>query len=154
MPAEKDIDMHSKHSPSFRHVRRGFTTIEVIVIVTILALLMTVVATNVLSSLGRGQSKIAQAQAAKLHQAIVQYLIDMGQPLPEDNFNLEILTLRPDEGGGPNGPYLPKKTDVMDPWNNPFVVLVPGEVNADFDIMSFGADGAPGGDQANADVTQ
>ncbi len=146
--------MNTRHANRRRLARRGFTTIEVIVIVTILALLMTVVATNVLSSLGKGQSKIAQAQAAKLHQALIQYLIDVGQPLPEDNFDLTILTLRPDEGGGPGGPYLPKRTDVLDPWKNPFIVRMPGEINADFDILSFGADGAPGGEQANADVTQ
>ncbi|MDP7069817.1 MAG: type II secretion system protein GspG [Phycisphaerales bacterium] len=146
--------MSTRSTHRRRKARRGFTTIEVIVIVTILALLMTVVATNVLSSLGKGQSKIAQAQAAKLHQALVQYLIDVNQPLPEDNFDLTILTLRPEEGGGPGGPYLPKRTDILDPWENPFFVVVPGEVNADFDILSYGADGAPGGEQANADVTQ
>ncbi|MCP4759285.1 MAG: type II secretion system protein GspG [Planctomycetes bacterium] len=137
-----------------RRARRGFTTIEVIVIVTILALLMTVVATNVLKTLGKGQSKIAQAQAAKLHHALVDYLMDINQPLPEDNFDLTILTLRPEEGGGPGGPYLQKRTDIFDPWENPFFVIVPGEVNADFDVLSYGADGVPGGDQANEDVTQ
>jgi len=146
--------MRSNRTIVRQSLRRGFTTIEVIVIVTILALLMTVLATNVLSSMGKGQSKIAQAQAAKLHQAIVQYLIDIGQPLPEDNMDLEILTLRPDEGGGPGGPYLPKRTDIFDPWERPFIVVVPGEINADFDVLSLGADGAPGGEQANADVTQ
>ncbi len=146
--------MHTTPTRHLRRARRGFTTIEVIVIVTILALLMTVVATNVLPTLGKGQSKIAQAQAAKLHQALVAYLIDTNQPMPEDNFDLTILTLRPDEGGGPGGPYLPKRTDVFDPWENPFVVVVPGEINADFDILSLGADGAPGGEQANADITQ
>lgn len=137
-----------------KSLRRGFTTIEVIVIVTILALLMTVLATNLLQTMGRGQSKIAQTQAAKLHQAIVQYLIDIGQPMPEDNMDLEILTLRPDEGGGPGGPYLPKKTDIYDPWERPFIVVVPGEVNADFDVLSLGADGTPGGELVNMDVTQ
>ena len=134
--------------------RRGFTLIEVIVIVTVLALLMTVVAGRVTGVFGRGQAEIAKMQAAKISQALTLYLIDIGQPQPEDGFDLTVLTLRPEEGGGPNGPYLPKVTDVTDPWGLDFIVRVPGDVNADYDIMSFGADKAPGGDQINADITQ
>ncbi len=134
--------------------RRGFTLVEVIVIVTVLALLMTVVATRVMGVFGRGQAEIAKTQAAKISQALTLYLIDIGQPQPEDGFDLSVLTLRPNEGGGPNGPYLPKTTDVLDPWDVPFMVRAPGDINADYDIVSFGADKAPGGEQANADITQ
>ena len=133
--------------------RRGFTLVEVIVVVTVLALLMTVVGGRMLGLLGRGQAEIAKTQAARLSQALTLYLIDIGQPQPEDGFDLSILTLRPNEGGGPNGPYLSKVTDYVDPWDQPFMVRVPGEVNADYDIFSFGADMAPGGEGNNADLT-
>lgn len=134
--------------------RRGFTLVEVIVIVTVLAILMTVVANRVMDVFGRGQAEIAKTQAAKISQALTLYLIDVGQPQPEDGFDLSLLTLRPNEGGGPNGPYLPKVDDILDPWDMPFMVRSPGDINADYDIVSFGADKAPGGEQANSDLTQ
>jgi general secretion pathway protein G len=133
--------------------RRGFTLVEVIVVVTVLALLMTVVGGRMLGLLGRGQAEIAKTQAAKISQALTLYLLDVGQPQPEDGFDLSVLTLRPNEGGGPNGPYLSKVTDVLDPWEEPFLVVVPGEVNADYDIFSYGADKAPGGEGNDSDLT-
>lgn len=146
---------HAIHANTLRrHARRGFTLVEVIVIVTVLALLMTVVLTRVTGLFGQSQTGIARAQAAKISNALTAYLIDIGQPVPEDGFDLEMLTLRRENGGGPNGPYLPKATDIDDPWGNRFVVLVPGEINADWDIISFGFDAAPGGEGPSQDVTQ
>ncbi len=145
--------MHRSHSQTRRITRRGFTLVEVIVIVTVLALLMTVVANQVMSMFGRGQSEIGKTQAAKISQAYTLYMIDTSTS-PEDDFDLSILTLRSDDGGGPGGPYLPKTKDVIDPWGNPLVLIAPGNENYDFDVLSLGADGAPGGDQANADITQ
>jgi general secretion pathway protein G len=133
--------------------RRGFTLVEVIVVVTVLALLMTVVGGRMLGLLGQGQAEIAKTQAGKISGALTLYLLDVGQPQPEDGFDLSVLTLRPNEGGGPNGPYLSKVTDVLDPWKEPFLVVVPGEVNADYDIFSYGADKAPGGEGPDADLT-
>ncbi len=148
-----DFTMHRHPARRTQTIRRGFTLVEVIVIVTVLALLMTVVATRLTGVFGRGQSEIARSQAAKISQAYTLYMIDVASA-PEDNFDLSILTMRPDEGGGPGGPYLPKQSDVFDPWGNEFIVVVPGVENYDYDILSLGADGAPGGEQANADVTQ
>ena len=145
--------MHRSHSHTRRIARRGFTLVEVIVIVTVLALLMTVVATRVTGIFGRGQSEIGKSQAAKISQAYTLYMIDMSTS-PEDDFDLSILTLRSDDGGGPGGPYLPKTKDVIDPWGNPFILVAPGNENYDFDVLSLGADGAPGGEQANVDITQ
>ena len=86
----------------------------------------------------------AKVQIVRIVKALISYLIDIGQPQPEDGFDLTILTLRQEEGGGPNGPYLPKVTDVTDPWGLNFIVCVPAEVNLDYDIVSFGADKASG----------
>ncbi len=146
--------MSLRTSHVIRRARRGFTMVEVIVIVTVLALLMTVVTTNVMSSLGKSQAQLAKTQASKIAQALNMYCIETGQSAPEDGFDLTILTLRADDGGGPGGPYLPKADDIIDPWGNQFMVVSPGEINADFDVLSYGKDGAPGGEAINADVTQ
>jgi len=146
--------MHTSQRRGIRHARRAFTLVEVIVMVTVIALLMAVLVTRMSGMFGRGQAEIAKTQAAKISQAMTLYLIDVGQPLPEQGFDLGVLTLRPDAGGGPQGPYLSKTSDVIDPWKQPFFVEVPGIVNADFDIVSFGADKALGGEGINADLTQ
>jgi len=146
--------MYTSRRHNLRHARRAFTLVEVIVMVTVIALLMAVLVTRMSGMFGRGQAEIAKTQASKISQALTLYLIDVGQPLPEPGFNLEILTKRPDNGGGPQGPYLSKASDVVDPWKEPFFVEVPGVVNADFDIVSFGADRAAGGEGINADITQ
>ena len=147
--------MRHTHSNRRNSVRRGFTLVEVIVVVTLLAVLMTVVGSNMARFFGKGQSKIAVSQAAKISQAYDMYRVDMGGISPENDFDLFDLTLRPDDGGGPGGPYLSKSTDVIDPWGNPFMLVVgDNTINFDYDVLSYGADGAPGGDQANLDITQ
>ena len=146
--------MSTNRTHLMRAARRGFTMVEVIVIVTVLALLMTVVTTNVMSSLGKSQTQLAKTQAAKIAQALNMYLIETGQSSPEDGFDLTVLTLRSDDGGGPGGPYLPKADDIIDPWGNQFIIISPGEVNADYDVLSYGKDAAPGGEGMNLDITQ
>jgi general secretion pathway protein G len=147
--------MRHTHSNRRNSVRRGFTLVEVIVVVTLLAVLMTVVGSNMARFFGKGQSKIAVSQAAKISQAYDMYRIEMGGISPEDDFDLSILALRYEDGGGPGGPFLSKSTDVIDPWGNPFVVVVDDNtINFDYDVLSLGADGAPGGDQADMDITQ
>ena len=145
---------HARRTTQMHHARRGFTMVEVIVIVTVLALLMTMITTTVMSSWGKSHAKIAQIQAAKVSQALNMYLIETGQSSPEDGFDLTLLTLRPDDGGGPGGPYLPKADDIIDPWGNQFMVVSPGEINADFDVLSYGKDAAPGGEGVNGDLAQ
>ena len=127
--------------------------VEVIVIVTVLALLMTMITTTVMSSLGKSHAQLARIGAAKVSQALNMYLLETGQSSPEDGFDLTILTLRSDDGGGPGGPYLPKPDDIIDPWGNQFMVVSPGEINADFDVLSYGKDAAPGGEGVNEDIT-
>ncbi|MCH2135171.1 MAG: type II secretion system protein GspG [Phycisphaerales bacterium] len=61
--------------------------------------------------------------------------------------------LGPEDGGGPRK-YLPKADDIIDPWGNLFAVLVPGDINAAFDILSYGKDASPGGEGEDQDITQ
>ena len=74
---------------------------------------------------------------------------------PNDDFDLEVLLRTPDDGGGPGGPYLERAADLIDPWGNPFEILLPpGTVNHSFDIISWGEGGEQGGEGPSKDITQ
>jgi general secretion pathway protein G len=124
------------------------------VVVTIIALLATLVAPRLLSQVGKAKKSTARAKAATVAEAVNLYLLDMALSAPSDNFDLQVLLMRPDDGGGPTGPYLERAEDLLDPWDNPFIIVVPGEVNASFDIVSYGEDGQPGGEGVAEDITQ
>lgn len=127
-----------------RIVRRGFTLLEVIVVVTIIALLATLVAPKLWTQIGKSKQKVAQAEVASIAQQVTLWMVDQGYSTLPDDFELEVLT----EGTQP----LLDKDDLTDPWEHPFVLINPGEVNSHFDVMSYGADGEPGGEDENADV--
>jgi len=134
--------------------RRAFTLLEIIVVVMIIAVLATLVAPRLLGRVGSAKQTAAKAKAATIAKTVNLYILDMGLSSPSDDFDLEVLLLHPDDGGGPSGPYLERADDIVDPWGNNFEILVPGDINASFDIISFGEDGEQGGEEANADITQ
>ncbi len=126
--------------------RRAFTLLEVIVAVTIVAILAAVVAPRVGRFLGKANDKRARAEAASLANQVRAYLVEAGISKITDDFDLELLT----EG---DDPLLGKKSDLLDPWDHPYVIIIPGVVNRDFDIVSYGLDGQPGGEGENKDIT-
>jgi len=134
--------------------RRGFTLIEIIVVVMIITVLATLIAPKLLGRVGSAKQAAAKAKAATIAKVVNLYTLDMGLSAPSDDFDLEVLLLAPDDGGGPSGPYLERADDLFDPWGNPFEIEIPGEVNSSFDIISWGEDGEPGGDAVNEDITQ
>ncbi|MBC8201212.1 MAG: type II secretion system major pseudopilin GspG [Planctomycetes bacterium] len=144
----------SQYNKLSRNSRHGFTLIEIIVVVMIIAVLATLIAPRLMSRVGTAKQTAAKAKAATIAKTINLYVLDMGLSNPSDDFDLEILLLSPEDGGGPQGPYLERADDIVDPWGNPFELLVPGEVNASFDVICYGEDGEVGGEDVNADITQ
>jgi general secretion pathway protein G len=94
----------------------------------------------------------AKAECHTVATAVIMYLIDIGRSAPADGMDLSVLLIPPSAGGGANGPYL-ETADLLDPWDHPYVVRSPGQVNYTFDIVCYGADGKPGGDGEDKDLT-
>ncbi len=145
--------MNRPRSTRRRPVRLGFTLVEVIVMVTIVAILGAVVASSVLSRQAEGKAQAARIGANRLRSAVQQYLVDAGLSRPGADFDLEILLLRPEEGGGRNGPYLNSADHLLDPWQNTYVIDE-GVKNFDFDIVSYGELGQLGGEGPEEDIRQ
>lgn len=137
-----------------RIAHRGFTLLEIIVVVMIIAVLATLIAPKLLSRVGTAKHAAAQSKASAIAQAVELYHLELGLSKVQDDFDLELLLLPPDDGGAPGGPFLQKADDIIDPWGNQFEILVPGNVNFSYDVISWGEDGESGGEDINADITQ
>ncbi|RPJ86879.1 MAG: type II secretion system protein GspG [Acidobacteria bacterium] len=128
---------------------RGFSLIELIVVLVILGLLATVVGPRVMDRLGKGKVDIAKMQVAELSGALDLYRFDVGR-YPTSAEGLSALITNPGVENW-SGPYL-KKTVPKDPWNREYQYRSPGE-HGDFDLYSLGADGTEGGDDENFDIS-
>ena len=133
-----------------RKRNRGFSLIELIVVLVILGLLATVVGPRVMDRLGRGKSEIAKLQIDQLEGALGLLRFDVGR-YPTTSEGLPALI---DNPGIENwaGPYLDKRTLPKDPWGREYQYRAPGQYG-DFDLYSLGADGVEGGEDDSADVT-
>src|SRR5262249_1771843 len=131
-----------------RRDSRGFTLIEMIVVVIILGLLAGLVAPKLFGRVGQSKQVAARTQIELLGAALDQYSLDVGTyPTSLDGL------IRNPRGGNWNGPYLKKAVVPLDPWGNPYnYKCCPGD-HGDYDLWSDGADGRPGGTGENADVT-
>ncbi|MBT4530619.1 MAG: prepilin-type N-terminal cleavage/methylation domain-containing protein [Phycisphaerae bacterium] len=144
----------STHTNLSKQNRRGFTLLEIIVVVMIIAVLATLIAPRLLERVGSTKHTAAKSKAASISQQITVYHLQSGLSEVPDGFDLTLLLLSQDDGGAPGGPFLNKDDDIIDPWGNPYEVHVPGEVNYDFDVVSWGEDGEVGGEGVNEDITQ
>jgi general secretion pathway protein G len=134
--------------------RRAFTMVEAIVIIVILGIIAAVVAPRLLSRIGQSKQAVAKANAASLATAMKTFMADYGRA-PESGTPITVLIDRPSDMPETSwhGPYVDSIEALNDPWGRPFVLVIPGQKNYDFDIVSYGADGQQGGEGENADVT-
>ena len=134
-----------------RLAEQGFTLIEMLVVISIIALIMSLVGPRVLNFLGESKVKAARIQIEGLTSALDLYALDTGQ-YPSSSEGLEALMQRPGSVASWNGPYLKGNAVPKDPWGKSYVYRSPGQHGA-YDILSFGADGQEGGTGAAADIT-
>lgn len=136
-------------TPSQRAVAAGFTLLELLVVLVILGLLVGYVAPKYFSQLGKSEVKTARAQINALEKALDQYRLDVGH-YPTAEQGLTALNTRPSSEPRWGGPYLQKAVP-NDPWGRPYLYKSPGE-HGDFDLLSLGKDGQPGGADDNVDI--
>lgn len=137
---------NAQHPRLHKPAEEGFTLVELMVVIVIIGLLTTIVAINVLPSLGKANAQVAKTDIATLDQAVEHYRID-NNAYPSGPEGLHALV------GSPNaataGGYIKKLPS--DPWKRPYIYAFPGQ-HGPFDISTLGADGVAGGTGENADI--
>jgi len=140
--------IRQRRSP--RDGERGFTLVEILVVITIIALIMSLVGPRVLNYLSESKVKAARIQMQSLSSALDLLYLDTGR-YPSSAEGLNVLVKPTSAMNGWNGPYLKGGNVPNDPWGKPYVYRSPTE-RAKFEIMSYGADGQEGGTGTAADI--
>lgn len=139
----KSLRLNSKHE--------GFTLLELLVVIVIIGLLAAYVGPKYFSQLGKSEVTIAKAQIEAFEKSLDTYRLDLGHyPTSEEGLNA-LLTAPAASTTKWNGPYL-KKAVPPDPWGHPYTYRAPG-TKSEFEIISFGRDGQPGGSGEDTDIS-
>ena len=149
--AKKVINSLNQVERAFKRSReKGFTLLELLVVVVIIGLLAGFVAPRYFGQVGKSEVATAKAQIDALEKALDQYRLDVGR-YPSTELGLKALVERPESEPKWNGPYL-KRAVPLDPWGKAYHYKAPGE-KWEFDLVSFGRDGRPGGNGEDADIS-
>ena len=142
--------LHILRKSMRRGADAGFTLLELLVVLGILALLATVGYPQVLRYLGVARTETAKAQISAIATSLELYALDNGG-FPPQQVGLNALVQPPAGARRWRGPYLKKAEGLIDPWGHPYQFRVPGK-NSPFELVTLGRDNAPGGDGEDRDV--
>lgn len=134
-----------------RRRQRGFTLVELLVVLVILGLILAIATPQVIKYVGGAKSDTAQIQVDRLSGVLDLYRLEVGS-YPSEEDGLDALMNRPADAESWNGPYLKKADSLIDPWKRPYLYRYPGE-HGEFDLYSLGRDGQEGGEGEDRDVT-
>ena len=130
---------------------RGFSLLEIMVVMSIIGLLMALVGPNLIRQRGKAEVQSAAIQINQIGTALDSYRLDIGR-YPSTQEGLNALRSKPSGIDRWDGPYINKDIP-LDPWARPYFYRAPGEGGRPYDLFSYGADGAQGGDGDNRDIT-
>lgn len=150
MYKKKEVDHSARHIAN----NQGFTLIEIMVVLVILGILASLIAPRFMDAPEQARRTKAQATISVIEQALKMYKVDNGS-YPSTEQGLQSLVEPPSVGNlakrWKKGGYLEKGKVPKDPWDNDYIYISPG-LHSDFDLMSYGPDGEPGGEGDDADV--
>jgi len=131
--------------------QRGFTLLELLVVIAIIGLLAAYVGPRYFSQIGKSETTVAKAQVDAFSKALDTYRLDTGR-FPTTEQGLGALITAPAGATKWNGPYLGKSVP-NDPWGRTYIYRAPGANGRDYEVLSYGKDGVPGGSGDDADVS-
>jgi len=136
--------------PQARRAQRGFTLLELVMVLVIVGVILAMVGPRVFNSLGRASTERAKVQIEQIGSALELYKLDTGR-YPNTQEGLNALVAAPSGVANWNGPYLKDPKQLKDPWTADFIYRSPAEKGG-YDLVSLGADGKEGGEGENRDV--
>lgn len=148
--ADEQIPLRRRRGSRRASAQAGITLIEMLVVVTIIALFAALVAPRMIGKADAARHVQARAQINSFMTALGAYKLDTGT-YPSTEMGLNALRVKPESVNQWAGPYLPQDIPT-DPWGRPYLYKYPGEHGDEPDIVSLGSDGQPGGDGNNADI--